>query len=455
MPTTKASFFEKASAWIRQSIFIRLFTIGILILLLMIPVAMIQDLIYERERRQADAIAEVSAKWGERQTVTGPVLTVPYKTVEKVYTEGNDYKLVESVKYAHFLPDILNIGGEIFPEERYRGIFKVIVYNARVNISGSFPAPRFDDWNIDDQNIMWEDAFVSLGLTDLRSIQDNIAIKWNGEDLYFNPGVETRDVIQSGISVRLASRKDPLEGARFSIDLNFNGSGGLYFIPLGKRTEATLKSEWQDPSFDGAFLPDSREVGGDGFSAFWEILHLNRSYPQSFRGSVAGVYESEFGVNLLVPVDEYQKSMRSAKYSVIFIALTFLIFFFVQILNRVRIHPIQYLIVGLALCVFYTLLIALSEHIPFNVSYLIAGVSIVSLITFYAHSIFKSKTLTWLMCLILVLLYMFIFSIIQMEDYALLMGSLGLFLVLAIVMFLSRKINWYEIRTEGDGRIEE
>lgn len=452
MTTSKVSFFEKASVWIRQSIFIRLFTIGILILLLMIPVAMIENLIREREFRQEGAISEVSSKWGERQTVTGPVLSVPYKTTERIYTQGNtnDYKVVESVKYAHFLPDLLSVNGEIFPEERYRGIYKVIVYNSRVSISGSFPSPQFDDWNIDNRDVIWEDAFVSLGLTDLRSIQDSITIKWNDRNLYFNPGVETNDVIQSGISVRLSLGEGPVEGARFSLNLNFNGSGSLNFIPMGKKTEVTLKSDWKDPSFDGAFLPDRREIANEGFTAFWEILHLNRSYPQSFRGAVGGVYESEFGVNLLVPVDEYQKSMRSAKYSVIFIALTFLIFFFVQILNRVRIHPIQYLIVGLALCVFYTLLIALSEHIPFNVSYLISSVSIVSLITFYAHSIFKSKTLTWLMCLILVLLYLFIFSILQMEDYALLMGSVGLFLVLAAVMFLSRKINWYDVRTEGE-----
>jgi inner membrane protein len=222
------------------------------------------------------------------------------------------------------------------------------------------------------------------------------------------------------------------------------------FVPLGKQTKVNLKSKWQNPSFTGAFLPDKRDVGVNGFNATWEVLHLNRPYPQIFKGQIEGIGDSSFGVNLIVPVDEYQKSMRSAKYAVIFITLTFLIFFFVQVINGVRIHPIQYLIVGLALCIFYTLLIALSEHIPFIYSYLISSISIIGLITLYAKSIFKDNKLTAIICLILTMLYLFIYSIIQMEDYALLMGSIGLFIVLATIMYLSRKINWYEIKSKNE-----
>jgi inner membrane protein len=198
-------------------------------------------------------------------------------------------------------------------------------------------------------------------------------------------------------------------------------------------------------------LPDKRAVSSDGFTAEWKVLHLNRPYPQSIRGSAQGIDESSFGVNLIVPVDEYQKSTRSAKYAVMFITLTFLIFFFVQILNGVRIHPIQYIIVGLALCVFYILLIALSEHIPFKFSYLASSLAIIGLISFYAKSIFNNRKLTILIALILTILYLFIFSIIQMEDYALLMGSIGLFIVLAVVMYLSRKIDWFALKSQGNG----
>jgi inner membrane protein len=454
MTTNNHSFFERVNNWIKQSITIRLFTIGILILLLLIPVSMVENLIREREARQMEAIVEVSTKWGEQQTVTGLMLTIPYKTYSKVYDgeKTDKFKLVESREYAHFLPDELNINGNISPEVRYRGIYEVIVYNSKIKLTGKFSTPSFEEWNIDENNIIWEDAFVSLGISDLRSIQDNISVKWNDYQYYFNPGVESNDVIQNGISARLPinhsdSTKKTTE---FSLDLNFNGSSSLNFIPLGKVTKVNIKSDWQNPSFIGAFLPDERAINADGFTANWKVLHLNRPYPQTFRGSVQGINESSFGVNLIVPVDEYQKSMRSAKYAVIFITLTFLIFLFVQILNGVKIHPIQYVIVGLALCVFYTLLIALSEHIAFNFSYLISSFSIISLITLYAGSIFKNKKLNILLCLILVSLYLFIYSIIQMEDYALLMGSIGLFIVLATIMYLSRKINWYSISAKGE-----
>jgi len=458
MVNPNISFFERVNNWLKGSITIRLITIGILILLLLIPVSMVENLIKEREARQGEAIFEVSSKWGEQQTIIGLVLTIPYKTYHKVYEEDEDekktdkFKLVESIDYAHFLPEELNINGNISPRVRYRGIYEVIVYNSKINLSGRFSKPNFEDWEIEKNNIVWEEAFISIGLSDLRSIQEAVSVKWNDKQYFFDSGVESNDVIQEGISSRIPiiysdTNKDIAE---FSLDLDINGSSSLNFTPLGKVTNANLKSKWKNPSFVGAFLPDSREINVDGFIATWKVLHLNRSYPQQFKGSIQGIYESSFGVNLIVPVNEYQKSMRSAKYAVIFITLTFLIFFFVQILNGIKMHPIQFIIVGLALCVFYTLLIALSEHIAFVFSYFISSVAIVGLITFYANSIFKNKKLTILLCLILSMLYLFIFSIIQLEDYALLMGSIGLFLVLAVIMYLSRKIDWYAIKTNGN-----
>ncbi len=454
MTTNSLTFFERANNWVKKSITIRLITIGILILLLLIPVSMVESLIREREERQSEAITEVSSKWGGQQTIAGLVLTVPYKTFSKVY-EGektDKFKLVESRGYAHFFPEELNINGEIYPEVRYRGIYEVILYNSKLKLTGKFSSPNFEDWKINNSNIIWEDAFISLGLSDLRSIQENISVMWNNKQYFFNPGVESMDVIQNGISTRIQLNNfdSTKTNSEFSLDLNFNGSTSLNFIPLGKLTKVGIKSKWENPSFIGAFLPDEREINSTGYSANWKVLHLNRPYPQKFKGATQGINESAFGVNLIVPVDEYQKSMRSAKYAVIFITLTFLIFFFVQILNGVKIHPIQYIIVGLALCVFYTLLIALSEHIAFKHSYLISSISIIILITLYAKSIFNNKKLTVLIGLILTTLYLFIYSIIQMEDYALLMGSIGLFFVLAIIMYLSRKIDWYAIKTDGD-----
>ncbi len=450
MDTHQPGFFEKASQWLKQSVTIRLITIGILILFLLIPVSMIEGLIRERESRQEEAIQEVSAIWGQQQTLVGPILSVPYKTYSKVFENGSadKYKLVESVEYAHFLPDELRVSGAVSPEMRYRGIYEVIVYNARMNLDGRFSAPDFAEWNIEPGDILWNEATLSLGLSDVRSIQDTLSVRWGSRTLYFNPGVECDDLIKTGISARVPLGGPDSLSIPFSLALNMNGSSGLSFTPVGKTTWVDLSSTWQNPSFSGAFLPDKRDVRETGFTAGWKVLHLNRSYPQQFRGTMEGLTESAFGVDLIVPVDEYQKSMRAAKYAVMFITLTFLVFFFVQILNGVRIHPIQYFIVGLSLCVFYTLLIGLSEHIPFSFSYLISSVSVVGLITFYAYSIFRQQRLTWLVLLILTALYVFIFSVIQMEDYALLMGSIGLFLVLTAIVYLSRRIDWYALRSK-------
>lgn len=452
MQENNSTFFERANSWLKNSIMIRLIVIGFLLLLLLIPIGMVKDLIREREYRQQDAINEVSSKWGSMQTIKGLALTIPYRSYSKVYDKDNNFKLVESIDYAHFLPEELNISGTIFPKVRYRGIYEIVVYNSEIQLDGNFKLPDFKEWKIEEKDIIWEDAIVELGLSDLRSIQENVSVKWNEKNYTFNPGVEQKDVVNHGISTKILI--DPLDSSYQNIDftlaLNFNGSSSLNFIPLGKTTYVTINSEWKDPSFDGAFLPDERTVNEDGFSAKWKVLHLNRSYPQSFRGAIEGINNSRFGVNLLMPVDSYQKSMRSAKYASMFVALTFLIFFFVQILNKVQIHPLQYIMVGLALVIFYTLLIALSEHISFMWSYIIASVAIIGLIVLYVKNIFNNSTLTRMMGLMLLILYLFIYIIIQSQDYALLMGSIGLFIVLAVVMYLSRNIDWYRIHEKDN-----
>jgi inner membrane protein len=447
------STFEKLNTWVKHSITVRLITIGILILLFMTPISMVEEIIMERESTKMQAVDEVSSKWGREQTIKGLVLTIPFKAYSKEYEDDTKEKftLKETIGYAHFLPNELNISGDIQPEIRYRGIYEVIVYNSKVKLTGSFSSPTFDAWKIDTADIMWEDAFVSLGLSDLRSIQEDISVDWNGKKYNFNPGVESEDVIQTGISanLRLSNAESFQSISNFSLELDFNGSSSLNFIPLGKTTKVNIVSKWQNPSFIGSFLPDTRDVNTDGFSASWNVLHLNRSYPQQFIGTVVGMEESSFGVDLFMPVDEYQKSTRSVKYAIMFITLTFLVFFFIQILNAVNIHPIQYLIVGLALCIFYTLLIAVSEHISFSLSYIIASIAIISMVTFYAKSMFNKTSLTRMIFLMLTALYVYIYTIIQMEDYALLMGSVGLLVVLGSIMYLSRKIDWYAIHTKS------
>ncbi len=472
MTDTNPTMFERLNQWISNSATIKLISIGILILLLLIPTFMITSLIQEREFTREAAINEVSNKWSREQIICGPILTIPYKQ----YREDQEGKLKVITEYAHFLPDNLTVSGKITPERRHRGIYDVVVYNSQLQYNGNFPRPDFSEWDIAEEDILWKDAFVSVGISDMRGIKENISLQWNRTTETFNPGMQAAlmftgqtepshydpydysnqkfpsQIANAGVSTRV-----PLSGTEenlaYDFSLNLNGSKYLNFVPLGRETAVELTSPWQNPSFDGAFLPDERTVEEGGFEAFWKVLHLNRNYPQQGQGAANIVNDSVFGVNLLLPVDEYQKSMRSAKYAVMIIALTFLLFFFVEVLNRKRIHPFQYILVGLAICIFYTLLLSLSEHTSFNFAYIIASVVIIGMITLYAQSIFKNQLLTRILGGMLVVIYGFIFVILQLQDFALLMGSIGLLIVLGSVMYLSRKVDWYNFKA-GDQKSE-
>ena len=441
------SFFERMNRWIRNSVTIKLMSMGILMLLLLIPAFMVQSLIRERDYTREAAVSEVSDKWGHAQTVAGPVLIIPYK----VYRLAEDDRLVETTQHAYFLPEALALDGTITPEMRYRGIYEVVVYTTTLALSGHFPVPDFSSWDVAAEHILWDDASIAVGILDMRGINENVALRWQDASLDFDPGVETRDVVEAGISVRVpvGPQAPPSGRYPFSFDLNLNGSRSLQFVPLGKETTVHLASAWATPSFNGAFLPDDRTVADDGFTAAWRVLHLNRNYPQQWRGGGVNIAASAFGLDLLVPVDQYQKSMRAAKYAILVIALTFLTFFLAEVLNRKRAHPFQYILIGLALCLFYTLLLSLSEHVAFNAAYSLAGVATIGTVTAYARSVFKTRFLSLLTGLILVVLYGFIFLILQLQDYALLVGSIGLFVALAVTMYLSRNVNWYAMGEEA------
>lgn len=436
------SLIDETSNWIRNSITLKLVVIGILVLLLLIPASMIQDLIRERSENHEEVVEEVSGKWGTSQTITGPVLSIPYKTT--IEEKGKTY---EKTEYAHFLPEKLNIEGEILPEIRKRSLYKVMLYNSKVTLKGSFTKPDVGLLNIPSNKILWNEAFITVGIPDLRGIRKAIEITWNSGKYIGNPGVVSRDIVSSGINSRIAVNSETSE-YNFNIQLDFNGSENIRFVPLGKETNVSLKSAWSSPSFSGAFLPEKRDITPDGFVAQWNILHLNRNYPQQWTSeNKHSVESSQFGVDLLFPVDHYQKSTRSAKYAVMFLFLTFLVFFVNEILNKSRIHPVQYLLIGLALIIFYTLLVSLSEYIGFNIAYAIASLLTIGLITGYSFGI-TSKRGGVATGLVLVALYGFLFVLLQLEEYSLMVGSLGLFAILAGVMIASRKIDWYSPLTE-------
>lgn len=429
---------------LKNSIGLRLFLIGVLSLVLLIPAVMIQALIAEREERRESAILEVSDKWGKAQTLAGPILTIPYQHFAKD-DKGNPVALVERV---HVLPESLSIAAELLPERRYRGIYEVILYNARIKMRAHFAPVDLEGLNIPADDIFWRDASLLLGIGDLKGIRDIIKVKWNGKELVANPGIEWKDVLETGITVKpdLASRAGSYE---FEVDLNLNGSGEIQFLPVGKETRATVSSPWNNPGFIGQFLPVQREVQAGRFRADWKVLHLNRNYPQKWIGAQPVFLASAFGVKLLLPIDEYQKTMRTAKYAIMFIALTFLAFFMTEVLNKKVLHPVQYILIGLALILFYTLLLSISEHVSFNRAYLIASTAIIGLITAYTKGVLANNTVTAVIAGILIILYGFLFVILQLQDYALLLGSIGLFVILAIVMYLTRKLDWFALAKIG------
>jgi inner membrane protein len=436
---------KKTANYVKKSITLKIVSIGILILLLLIPAGMIKNLISERQNRRDAAVQEISQKWGGLQTITGPFLSVPFKT----FFKDTDGKTQFKLGYLQILPETLDVTGEIKPEVRYRSLFEAVLYNIRLKFSGNFKLPSMTQLNMDPDHILWDKAYLSLGITDMRGIQDKIIIHFNGADYNAEPGLKSIDLAEAGVSTMI-SPLTPNEPHAFSFDLNLNGSEQINIIPVGESNAVKINSSWPSPSFNGAFLPAVREVKKDGFSASWKILHLNRNYPQFWEGSQYKVTPSAFGVKLILTADIYQKSMRLAKYSIMFLVFTFSAFFFSEVINKRRVHPIQYILIGMAILIFYTLVLSLSEHMHFNYAYILSATAVSLIISGYARAIVSNSKFALTILGILAVLYCYLFIVLQLEDYALIMGSIGLFIILAIVMYITRKINWYEVETGQD-----
>lgn len=433
-PTTEQSF------WQRQATTIKGVLIFILMLVLLIPTAMIDGLISERQGRQQEAVAEVSSKWGQSQTLSGPVLVLPYQTLER---SADGKEMIREIKYAYFLPDELTVNGQVNPEKRHRGIFDVVLYSSKIILEGSFSKPETEKLIPAGAIVQWEKATLAFGIPDLRGLEDQVTLQWNGQPSVFEPGIPVPGVAESGIHVPLTLDANTTEPHRFRIEAALKGSGSLFFTPLGKVTSIKLTSPWPDPSFTGAFLPDEKTITASGFEASWKVLNLNRNYPQQWISDQNINFDnSAFGVDFILPVDNYQKSTRSVKYAILFIALTFLTVFFVEMGQSRRVHPFQYALIGLALVIFYTLLVAISEHTSFNSAYFISALMTIGLTGLYTRALFDSGRMALLVSGTLTLLYGFLFVVLQQQDYALLIGSLGLFVILGTVMYFSRRIDW-------------
>lgn len=430
---------EQATSFLdRNRLLIKGFLIGILILLMLIPAALIGELVRERKERQAQVVEEVSSKWATAQIVTGPVLIVPY-----IYSyKGTDEKVITQRKMLHLLPEALRISGDVLPEIRKRSLYQVMLYRSALKLDGAFAPAQLANLGIDSSNVLWGEARLLLGITDARGLEEEVTLQWPGGTRKLEPGMPENGALTTGLSIPVAF--DPAAGAAFSLSLKLRGSAELSFTPTGKSTDVSLRSPWQHPAFDGKYLPDTNaQIGKDGFAAHWKVLSSSRAFPQAWKDNKVDLEGASFGVRLIQPADGYVKTERSVKYAILFIALTFIVFFFLEILQKRQVHPLQYLLVGFALCVFYTLLLSISEYTGFNTAYAIAAVATVSLIGSYVWSVFRSGITALGFTAALDGLYGYIYILIQLEDYALLFGSIGLFVILAILMYASRKIDWY------------
>ena len=445
---------NKFSNWLKTSITARMLIVGFLIVILLIPLSYINSLIQERSFRQADVVKEINDKWGNNVLVYGPILKLPYKTYTetKTYNEKTKTYFKETkthINNAYIFPERLNSDVNVDSKTLNRGNFESAVFTTQMDFTGYFIPTSLKDKGINTEDIIWEKATVIIQTTNLKGIKSEMVLNLNAENYEFQTNFNTDTKNSSYLDTLESSfiKSDDLSDAKndnFNISISFNGTRQIDLIPIGKTTTMSMTSNWPDPSFVGNYLPndETKEISKDGFKADWKVLHINRAFSQQHLNKIPNLNGFAFGTKFMVMVDEYQKSERSAKYGFLVIGLTFLIFFLIQTMSKIDIHPFQYLMIGLALTMFYTLLVSISEHSNFLKAYLVAGISVVVLITVYSKSILKNFKFPMFICLSLTALYTFIYVIIQLENYALLVGSIGLFVILAIVMFVSRKIDW-------------
>ena len=441
----------------RHSTIIKLLGVGALVLVLLIPLAMITGVLRERLQRRNEAVADITSSWGREQNVIGPVLGIPYqykfKTVKEVPAPDGKMERREveenGTAIAYFLPETLNISGDVQTQMLHRGIYDAVVFRAQVTLSGKFAPPDFGPLKIDLKDVQWKDAFVTIAMNDLRGTREALCSTGVAPSIRCcrarrSPDIQPVRPRRSAAINRLQAKSE------FSIPLDFNGSEGIFFAPFGVQNEATLKSNWPDPGFRGAFLPAERSVRPDGFDAKWKVSYYGRDYPQSWtsrtgneRFTTQSVSNSLFGAQFLSILDAYRYVERSIKYGVLFLVLVFTAFFLFEVTARQKIHPFQYLMVGAALCLFYLLLLSISEFIGFSWAYLIAAVASTLLITWYCRFFLGGGARTFMIGAGLAGVYMFLYITLRQQDYALLMGAIALFVVLAIVMYVTRKVDWY------------
>ena len=426
--------------------------VALLTLFLLIPLEFVKNLITERSKRQEEVITEINDKWGESVFFYGPILKVPYTSYEE--TLSINEKTKETVKqrkaytnYAYFFPEELKTKSNVTTKILNRNNYESVVFSSKMKFDGNYFHPDFSSKNILNEDIQWDKATILIKTTNLKSIKDEVNINFGNTNFTFEPVYnsntkDTTEALETGyidLQKILANSK-----LAFNFNITYNGSQQIKIVPIGKTTQVNMTSNWASPSFTGNFLPDdkTKRITISGFEANWKILHINRAFSQQTFDNLPDLRQYAFGVDFVIPVNQYQQNERASKYGFMVIGLTFLIFFLIQSISKIKIHIFQYSMIGLALIMFYTLLISITEHSSFMKGYIISGIAVIALITLYSVAILKNKKFPMFIAASLTSLYTFLYVIIQLENYALLVGSIGLFTILAAVMYFSRKIDW-------------
>ncbi len=424
----------KNEYWVNSLTF-KMVVIGVMILLLLIPLSMIKRIIAERESTSLQVENDISAQWGHAQVLAGPILNIP---TEHSSVDKNGNVIIER-DWLHIMPSNLKVATQLDPEIRYRGIFKTAVYTSVSQITGNFKFVLNPEEIVGTPD--WSKAVVTFGISDNRGIRGDIRILWNNFALEPESGMLTQNITKSGFTIKTPIGVADLEKSiPFSINLELSGSKSFTILPLGQKSSIDISSSWTNPSFSGNLLPQKRNISETGFDANWQLTHLNRNFPQYWQGSKFNVWEHSLGVDLFLPVNHYQKATRSAKYGILFIILTLLVFLFIELINNKKVHLFQYLLVGLALILFFSLLTALSEHTGFNLAYLIASVVNIVVIGLFAYGLLQDFRLTSWVVGLLVLMYTFLFVLLQLNDLAFLAGNIGLVIILSIIMKASLRL---------------
>ena len=423
--------------------------LGLLMLVLLIPLSMIEDIVTEREDRKLEVDSEITSQWGGPQTILGPILVVPYRYVSEA-GDGTSGQQRMGTSQLYFLPKHLEIATDMKAERRAKSIYEVLVYGGSAKLVGDFTGLAKPRGDVAPDMIDWSAAKLLIGIADPSAIRGmTIAV---ADQMPVAEDALQRDAgLSSSLALAVPLRsEDVAKPLSFSIGIDFRGSSALRFAPIADVTSVKLKADWPHPDFSGRTLPDERNITETGFDATWTLGALTRGFPAAWRlGEVnpETLWNTTVGVTFVEPGDVHQQTDRILKYGVLVIALTFATIFISGLFGGRRVHPIQYLMVGAALCLFYLLLLSLSEHIAFLQAYVIASAADIAMIAWYAWRT-MSRKLGYAVAVILAAVQAYVYDLLQMDDYALLAGTIALFVVLLAAMIVTRNIDWYRIGKE-------